>query len=151
MKTLAQQIEEILSNHKIKPNTIQLIVAELEPLMPKPKTKGLLNVIRERLNPETNEPEIWCRDFEAWMPKEFGVFDKDGVYRYYSKLATKALSKYNKLKKENDEKVMALALDGEVSTARELKEGFAATFSEWVKTQNWLDYVTTKNEGDEPK
>ncbi len=134
---MKNQIAEILAKYNVKKSAD--IMAEIEVLL---KTKKGIKVPREtiereRTNPETQELEIFCRDFQVWMPRELGVFNKDGEYQYYSKCSQKAFAKFTKLTKELNQKVMDLALSGDVEKAKELKGSLPTKASEWVKTQNW--------------
>jgi len=89
---------------------------------------------------EDGTQEVFCRDFQAWMPRIVGSFDKDGKYNGYSKCSVKAFGKFSRMTKELDKQVMTLALDGKVNEAKELKASLPEKASEWVKTQKWYDF-----------
>lgn len=136
MKT---QIAEILAKYNVKKSAE--IMAEIETLLKTKKEKVSRETIeRERINPETQKPEIFCRDFQVWMPRELGVFNKNGEYQYYSKCAQKAFAKFAKLRKATDAEALELALSGEVEKAKEAQLKLPTKASEWVKTQNWEDF-----------
>ena len=136
MKT---QIAEILAKYNVKKSAE--IMAEIEALLKTKKEKVSRETIeRERTNPETQELEIFCRDFQTWMPRTLGVFNKDGEYQYYSKCSQKAFAKFAKLRKAKDAEALELALSGSVEKAKEVQLELPTKASEWVKTQNWEDF-----------
>ena len=138
MSTQAQ-IALILEKYNVKKSAE--IMAEIETLLKTKKEKVSRETIeRERLNPETNEQEIFCLDFQVWMPRELGVFNKNGEYQYYSKCSQKAFAKFAKLRKAKDAEVLELALSGNVELAKEVQLELPTKASEWVKTQNWEDF-----------
>ena len=138
MSTQAQ-IALILEKYNVKKSAE--IMAEIEALLKTKKEKISRETIeRERINPETQEPEIFCRDFQVWMPKELGVFNKNGEYQYYSKCSQKAFAKFAKLRKAKDAEVLELALSGNVDAAKEVQLELPTKDLEWVKTQNWEDF-----------
>ena len=133
MKT---QIEAILAKYNVKKSAE--IMAEIENLL-KTKKEPKIKMERERTLDDGTQ-EIFCRDFQTWMPREFGSFDKEGKYNGYSKCSVKAFGKFSRLTKELDKQVMSLALNGQVDEAKELKASLPEKASEWVKTQNWEDF-----------
>ena len=136
MKT---QIALILKKYNVKKSAE--IMVEIETLLKTKKEKVSRETIeRERINPETQEPEIFCRDFQVWMPRELGVFNKEGEYQYYSKCSQKAFAKFAKLRKAKDAEVLELALSGKVEAAKAIQLELPTKASEWVKTQNWEDF-----------
>ena len=138
MSTQAQ-IALILEKYNVKKSAE--IMAEIETLLKTKKEKVSRETIeRERINPETNEQEIFCLDFQVWMPRELGVFNKNGEYQYYSKCSQKAFAKFAKLRKAKDAEVLELALSGNVELAKEVQLELPTKASEWVKTQNWEDF-----------
>ena len=139
MSTQAQ-IALILEKHNVKKSAE--ILNEIETLLKTKKGPKVSRetIERERINPETQEAEIFCRDFQAWMPRELGVFNKNGEYQYYSKCSQKAFAKFAKLRKAKDAEALELALSGEVEKAKEVQLELPTKASEWVKTQNWEDF-----------
>ena len=133
MKT---QILSILEKYNVK-KTAE-IMAEIENLL-KTKKEPKIKMERERTL-EDGTQEVFCRDFQIWMPREFGSFDKEGKYNGYSKCSVKAFGKFSRMTKELDKQVMTLALNGQVDEAKELKASLPEKASEWVKTQNWEDF-----------
>ena len=136
---MKNQIAEILAKYNVKKSAE--IMAEIETLLKTKKERVSRETIeRERINPETQEPEIFCRDFQTWMPRILGVFNKDGEYQYYSKCSQKAFAKFAKMRKAKDAEALELALSGEVEKAKEVQLELPTKASEWVKTQNWEDF-----------
>ena len=136
MKT---QIAEILAKYNVKKSAE--IMAEIETLLKTKKEKVSRETIeRERTNTETQELEIFCRDFQVWMPRTLGVFNKADEYQYYSKCSQRAFAKFAKLRKAKDAEVLELALSGNVEKAKEVQLELPTKASEWVKTQNWEDF-----------
>lgn len=133
MKT---QIEAILAKYNVKKSAE--IMAEIENLL-KTKKEPKIKMERERTLDDGTQ-EIFCRDFQIWMPREFGSFDKEGKYNGYSKCSVKAFGKFSRITKELDKQVMSLALNGQVDEAKELKASLPEKASEWVKTQKWEDF-----------
>jgi len=136
MKT---QIAEILAKYNVKKSAE--IMAEIENILKSSKSikEPKIKMERERTL-EDGTQEVFCRDFQVWLPREFGSFDKEGKYNGYSKCSVKAFGKFSRMQKSLDKEVMALALDGKVNEAKELKASFPEKASEWVKTQKWHDF-----------
>jgi len=133
MKT---QILSILEKYNVK-KTAEIMV-EIENLL-KTKKEPKVKMERERTLDDGTQ-EVFCRDFQTWMPREFGSFDKEDKYNGYSKCSVKAFGKFSRMTKELDKQVMTLALNGQVDEAKELKASLPEKASEWVKTQNWEDF-----------
>lgn len=133
------RIAEVLKAHKVK--NIDAIIEDLEPLLTKSPKVARVAIERERVT-EAGE-EIFCRDFSVWMPREFGALDKNGKYLNYSKLAGKALAKYNKIIKALKAEAFELAMNNELEKAQELKEQIDSMgkFAQWVKNEKYEDYI----------